>query len=287
MLISTCLTAFAVAPLVLPEVPSANGHAMALIAPPAATLVVEARPTAPAAARVSKGEKKKYEPVQIKTQDKLTLTANFYAPKKKGRAPAALLIHGAGSNALALNKSAEYLQRKGFAVLALDLRGHGESVSEKYEWATAADLGVKTRTWAYAMRDLEAATDYLRDLDNVHNSNLSLVGMGEGAVLAAKYALNDENTRAVAFIEPTPEIYGYNMMRDVCDLGGLPALIMATDKGRQQATRIKNAAAKANDGYEYVKLQTIKPKKADDLFSDTRLNSELAKFLQGEAFDKR
>jgi dienelactone hydrolase len=301
MLLTTCLTALAATPLALGEVQSQIGvtapDSTSSIAPVglaaeigaefADLLATSPSSPQPAPLKESKPEKKKkYEPVEFKTEDKLTIKANLYAPRKSGRVPAVLMVHDAGSNALSLDSVAQNLQRKGFAVLAVNLRGHGGSISEAYDWEKSTDPNVQAATWAFAMRDLEAATEYLRDLKNVHNSNLSVIGMGAGAVLAAKYAVNDENTRAVVLIEPKPEIYGYNMMRDVTDLGGLPAMIMTTDDGRSAATRIKNAAAKAHD-LDYVTLQPIKPKKSGDVFSDKRLNTELTKFLKEEALDKR
>lgn len=284
MFISTCLTALATTPLILTGAPSQPGTTSAIV-PSSAT----PGPTSPATAETKgkKADKQKYEQVQFKTEDKLTLHANFFAPKKKGRMPAVILVHDAGSNAESMTDTAESLQRKGFACLAIDLRGHGASIDAENDWSKLTDLDARARLWAFAMRDLKAASEYLRDLDNVHSSNLSVVGLGAGACLAAKHALNDENARAVAFIEPDPEIYGYNMMRDVNDLGGLPALIMTTDSGRSVANRIKNGAAKANGGDDFVKIQSLKPKKDGDLFSDKRLNTELVSFLKDEAMDKR
>ncbi|MFT7670385.1 MAG: alpha-beta hydrolase superfamily lysophospholipase [Planctomycetota bacterium] len=265
------MTALAALPLVLAS--GTTKQPIAISAPPT---LIEA-----------KIEKLKYEPVQFKTQDKLTLHAQFYAPSKKGRAPAVLLIHDEGKDADSMASVAESLMRKGFAVLSVDLRGHGESASESCDWSKITDLQVKAQTWTFAMRDLEAATGYLRDLKNVHNSNLSVVGVGAGAVLAARYAYRDENARAVVLIEPTAEIYGFNMLKDVSELGGLPVLIMSTSESRSESTRVKNAAAKANDGIDYVKLQTLKPKNEDDVFSDKRLATEMTKFLKSEAMDKR
>jgi len=268
MLLTTCLSALTAAPLVTPA-PTV----------PAASL--------PAPAPIVEAERVKFEEVEFATEDKLKIHARFYAPRKKGRAPAALLVHDAGSDAASMDSAAENLQRKGFAVLSIDLRGHGGSTSEELDWSKTGDETAQRQLWAYALRDLEAATAYLRDLDNVHSSNLSLVGMGAGGVLAARHATKDPNARAVALITPKPEIYGYNMMPDVVALGGLPVQMLVTSEERADATRIASAAAKASDGFEYVDVQVIKPKSASDVFSDKRVNTELAKFLREEAMDKR
>lgn len=261
------------------------------IAPAAAPSLhaTSALPT-PGATRASlepAAQKPKFELVEFKTEDKLTIRAHYYKPRKKGRAPAALLIHDAGSKAESFKKAAENLQRKGFAVLAINLRGHGESATGEMDWSKIDKPESRDQTWTYALRDLEAATDYLRGLDNVHNSNLSLVGMGAGGVLAARHATRDENARAVAVIAPQSEAFGFDMTEDLCELGGLPAMLFTTDATREAAKALQEKVIEANDGFECVEVQVIKPKTADDLFSDKRLNTELAKFLQQEAMDVR
>ena len=155
-------------------------------------------PASPASAPAAPEGKEKFEPIEYKASDKHVVHANFFAPrKKKGRAPAVLLVHDAGSDAKHLNSVAEALQRKGFAVLVPDLRGHGESVTETYDWTKTESVEDKAQTWTFSMRDLEASTEWLREQDNVHNSNLSVVGVGAGSVLAARYASRDVNVLAV------------------------------------------------------------------------------------------
>lgn len=231
--------------------------------------------------------KAKFENIEFMTRDKQTVHAEFYAPRKKGRAPAVLLVHDAGSSATSLHTLAEALQRKGFAVLIPNLRGHGASTTEKCDWTKAPNEEAKTLTWGFAMRDLEAASGFLREQKCVHNSNLSLVGVGAGSVLAARYAVRDENARAVAFIAPEVEVYGFNILKDINELGGLPVLLMSQKGGRQEANRIQAASTGANDGIEFVKIKSLKPKKAGDLFSDRRLASEVTKFLTEQTKPKR
>ena len=242
---------------------------------------------APLAAPVApKGTKAKVEEVEIKTQDKQALQASFYPSRKSGRAPAVLLVHDAGSDRSKFESTAESLQKRGFAVLALDLRGHGSSVTEDFNWIKAAEEE-QAKLWAFAMRDLDAATDFLRERDDVHNSNLSLVGVGAGAALATKYALRDENARAVVLIDPQPEAYGYDMYQDVYDLGGLPTMILAPSADRRQAERLQSAANEGNNGVEYVQFKVLKPKKGEGPLTDKRLPKNVTDFLRDEAMESR
>jgi pimeloyl-ACP methyl ester carboxylesterase len=230
--------------------------------------------------------KAKYEEVEIKTQDKQAISGSFYASKKSGRAPAVLLVHDAGSDRTIFDKVASSLQKRGFAVLSIDLRGHGSSVTESYNWIKASDED-HSKMWAFAMRDLDASTGFLRKRDDVHNSNLSLVGVGAGAALAVKYALRDENARAVVLVDPQPEAFGYDMYQDVFELGGLPTMIMAPKADRKQADRLQVAATKGNDGIEYVDVKVLKPKDGKGPLTDKRLPKEVSDFLRDEAMPGR
>ena len=241
-------------------------------------------PLAPLATATAEAEK--FEEVEIKTQDDQKLKADFYASKQSGRAPAVLLVHDAGSDRKQFEGLALSLQKRGFAILTLDLRGHGSSVNADYDWVKASDED-HVRMWAFAMRDLDAATAYLRDHDGVHNSNLSVVGVGAGAALAVKYALRDENARAVVLIDPRPEAFGYDMYKDVYDLGGLPTMIMAPSADRKQAERLQSAAHQGNNGIEYVDFKLLKPKKGEGPLTDKRLPKEVTDFLRDQAMPGR
>jgi dienelactone hydrolase len=282
MIKSTCLMALVVAPFALGEA-ATNGFSTQEQSSPATSF-----PARPASMmRRSEEGKAQFEAVTFETRDKQVIHAAFYAPRNKGRAPAALLVHDAGSDSKSLAEVAETLQRKGFAVLIPDLRGHGTSVSDTCNWSANKDDQAKMTAWTFTLRDLEASTDFLRNQDTVHNSNLSLVGVGAGSVLAARYAVRDENVRSIALIAPKAEIYGFNILKDINELGGLPVLIMSRQGDRKEASRIQNAATDANGGHEFIDVKVIKPKKENDLFSDKRLGGELSKFLEQEAMPRR
>lgn len=227
----------------------------------------------------------KSEVVAIQTRDKQELAANFYPPKAKGRAPAVLLIHDAGRDRTGFEAVAALLQKRGFAILAIDLRGHGGSKNELYDWTTTPEPD-REKLWSLAMRDLDAATKFLRNRADVHNSNLSLVGVGSGGALAVRYARDDVNTRAVILVDPRASSFGFDTYKDVVELAGLPTLLMVPSPGRQGAERLQTEAHKQNDGLQYVDIKSVKPKNGDPLV-DKRVASEVTAFLREEAMPKR
>lgn len=260
-----------------------GGSHPGLLAGPAFSSGADSEP-APVEAKADK--KIDVEEVQFATRDKLTLTADFYPPRGKGRAPAVLLIHDAGSNRKGFEDIAVKLQKAKFAVLALDLRGHGASVSEGFDWSRRADAD-KELLWTQALRDIQAATDFLRGRKDVHNANLSVVGVGAGAALAVRYALNEASVRAVVMISPQIEAYGFNMYKDVVGLEGLPTMILIQSKQREEAERMQAQAHKRNDGLEYVDIKALNPKDDEDPLSDKNIPRVVTKFLGDEAMPNR
>ena len=226
------------------------------------------------------------ETVRIVTRDKVALSGSYFAPRTRGKAkvPGAILVHDAGSNRAALAEMAVYLQKKGFGVLTLDLRGHGESVDEDLDWSKMEDKA-KESAWAFAGRDLTAAGSYLLGRKEIHAANLSLVGIGDGGALALRHAIDDDATRAVVLVGPSGEAQGFDMTEGICDLGGLPCLIVAPKDGRKLAEGMRDEGHDANDDYEYVTVQVMKSA-SDELMGDKRLNSSFSKWLTDEVMDK-
>ena len=226
------------------------------------------------------------EAVEITTRDNLSLQGSFYAPKKKGyRAPAALLVHGAGEDRTELEKIGTTLQKRGFAVLSIDLRGHGGSVTEEIDWSKMSDED-RERTWAYALRDLAAGATYLRSRDDVHTSNLSIVGVRSGSAIAARYAKSDENVRALVMVAPQANEMGFDISEDLNELGGMPTLILAAKEGRNLAERMQLAAHSANGDLEYVVVKALK-NETSEVLTDKRLNSELSGWLKDTVLPKK
>ncbi len=226
------------------------------------------------------------ESVRIVTRDKIALVASYFAPRaKRGtKSPGALLIHDAGSDRSALIGMALYLQKKGFGVLALDLRAHGDSASEGLDWGEM-QRGAQESAWAFSGRDLEAAASYLLGRPDIHSANLSLIGIGAGGALVLRHAIDDGAARAVVLVSPPENALGFDVNGSICDLGGLPCLIVAPKEGRTLAEKMQASGHNANDGYEYVTVQVMKTT-GDELLEDKRLNSSFSKWLTGEVMER-
>lgn len=218
------------------------------------------------------------EAIHLKTQDKLDIAATYFAPRSRsGKAPAAMLVHDAGGDQRQLQDVATYLQKKGFGVLVLDIRGHGSSIADRINWAATDDRQEREAIWTFAVRDLQAGAEFLRDRREIHASNLSVVGVGAGCTLAVRHALDDENTRAVVLVAPDSESYGFDLTTGVRELEGLPTLIVVPRDAREIASALRDAAQQ-EEGDDFVDIAVMKSDR-DGLLEDSRFRSEIASWL--------
>lgn len=227
------------------------------------------------------------ETVSIGTRDELELSASYFAPRnKKQLAPAALLVHDAGRSRAQLMTIAQRLWKSNFAVLVIDVRGHGGSRTESTDWTQLDEEG-QAKLWAIATRDLEAAASWLRKRKEVHSTNLNLVGAGAGCALAVRHAARDENVRAIALLAPAPEQFGFDVAGEIQDLGGLPTWIVSRKAERTATEAMVQEAHQASGGHPYIDLMFCSAKPEQEVVADKRATSQLVKWLKEKAFPRR
>src|SRR5262245_3026593 len=152
-------------------------------------------------------EKGRTDKVRFQTIDGVDLHGTFY-PSGKSNPPTVLLLHAVGENSKKKGwvHLAEELQKKGFAVLTFDFRGHGQSteiVEPNKFWEAppnrmymkhlgkGTSLTDKDITPGYApilCNDIAAARSFLdrmNDKGTCNASNLIVIGADTGASLGA------------------------------------------------------------------------------------------------------
>lgn len=221
------------------------------------------------------------ERVVLTTDDKQTLVATWWAPRGKQAVPGALLVHDAGGARTDLVEYGARLNKMGFAVLSIDLRGHGESADEDLDWSDL-DLPARERAWAFATRDVKAGAEYLRAQKSVHSASLVLIGYGSGTTLVARHAVRDENVRAVALLAPPTEpagMYGFQLAKDLDQLGGLPTYVSVSREGRDAILAMADAGQQSSGGTQFLTISVLKGAPID-LLTDTKEVSELGRWLK-------
>ncbi len=100
--------------------------------------------------------------------------AGWYIPGRNGKA--IIVLHGATDTRLGTLQHLRMLVQAGYAVLAYDARGHGESEGRalSYGWMGASDLG--------------GAVDFLRQQPGVNPSCIAALGISTGAMEALRAA---------------------------------------------------------------------------------------------------
>ena len=122
-----------------------------------------------------------YEEVAIPTADGVTLQG-WYVPSRNGAAIIAL--HGYNRNRADLLPYAEALADRGYGVLMLDLRAHGESSGEVFPVADPSP-------------DVEAAVAYLRDRPEVDSERIGALGRSIGGHAIIRAAAEDKAIKAL------------------------------------------------------------------------------------------
>ena len=132
----------------------------------------------PVAAAVSPGQD-----IRLVTQDGVSIAATF-RPGRDDRSPSVLFLHGVGASRQATAGNAAWLASLGYATLAIDFRGHGQS-----------DLTTRTFGIDEAV-DAQAAFDWLKHRQG--GAPVAVIGISLGG--AASLLGNNGPLRADALI---------------------------------------------------------------------------------------
>lgn len=144
-----------------------------------------------------------------------------------------VLVHSQGRDRSDWSTFAEKLSDHGFNVVALDLRGHGESSGP--EVLGEAD-------YAAMVQEVEAAAGYLRQKGA---QSVTVIGAKLGASLALHAGAGTEDVSNVVMLSPGLNVLGLKVSRALTDYGAKPILLVASDTdsgGSRAAEAIKQNA---------------------------------------------
>ena len=203
----------------------------------------QAAPSGPAAARGDAGAaaapaKKPRDPVEklsLETTDGVAIAAWHYrASGEASPPPVVILLHDLDGSHASVEPLAKELARRGIAVVAPDLRGHGASTTRQTPGGEETiearalkkpDLEVMTLTQGGRVRDqsavrgdIECVRNWIKqraDEGKLDIDRLFVVGSGLGCTLAAMWTINDaawpdlvagpqgRQVRGLVFVSPT------------------------------------------------------------------------------------
>ncbi|MBI2633627.1 MAG: alpha/beta fold hydrolase [Parcubacteria group bacterium] len=169
-----------------------------------------------------------YSIVQFRTKDGVRIAGTFYKPELIN-SPAVILAHQLGKTRRSMSPIARFLQKNGFAVLAIDLRGHGESIEK--DGSPLYYYRFKEDDFKKMTDDLEAAYVFLSQDVFVDKNKISVIGAGLGANVAYQFATFNEKVKSAILISPAVNYRGVKTLdlgKDY-DSGRLLGIIIAKD----------------------------------------------------------
>lgn len=157
--------------------------------------------------------------VTIEAVDGLELVGNFYLPTVESDEPAPAILmmhhHSSKKEAWLQSDAISPFLAAGYAVLAVDLRGHGES-GRRQDWELAFDDTQRWLTW-------------LGEQPAVNPEALSIVGASIGGDLGLNVMAEDERVRAIVVLSPAVEVQGITTADAVEAIAGRPVFLVTGD----------------------------------------------------------
>ncbi|MFH0982981.1 MAG: alpha/beta fold hydrolase, partial [Planctomycetota bacterium] len=138
------------------------------------------------------------------------------------------------------------LHEAGFAVLALDMRGHGESVQPATMRLRERVAQRDPALFNDMYQDVAAAYVWLAGKPNVDPSQFGLVGASVGCSVALDYATRDKSVDAVVCLTPGEKYLGVDSVEDIKAVGRRAMLLLTTEGERADS----DSLAKLNPGAE-------------------------------------
>jgi pimeloyl-ACP methyl ester carboxylesterase len=142
--------------------------------------------------------------VSFLTDDGVLIVGTYYSPSSwhQTSPKAVIVLHMLGRNRNDWNAFASTLSNRsnGFAVLSIDLRGHGESINQ--DGKTISFQSFTPTDFNRMVLDVKAAKHFLVSQKNMLPNNIAIVGASIGANIGLKYAASDPSIKAVVLLSP-------------------------------------------------------------------------------------
>ena len=181
-----------------------------------AAFVVQPFRAAPAAATGLDLHSAASQRVTLRTEDGVTIAAAWHETSTRP-APAVILVHMLGRSRQEWEGFAGHLAAEGIGVLAIDLRGHGESSGD-----AAGD-------YTSMLKDIAAARQHLAVRPDVVHGRIGIAGASLGANLAVLAAADDTAIVSLAMLSPSLEYRGLRSEVALRKYGRRPAFLVVSD----------------------------------------------------------
>jgi dienelactone hydrolase len=177
--------------------------------------------------------------VVIHASDGLELSGTLFSPEAQSPPwPGVILLHMIYGDNREWGEFPRQLTEAGYAVLALDMRGHGKTGGEM-DWDQARD-------------DLRRVYHYLSEIPDIDPARLAVIGASMGANMALGLASETPQMRAAGLLSPGLDYYHVTTADKLKDYGGRPLLILVSDEDGYAAESVRKLKELAEGEVELV-----------------------------------
>ena len=177
--------------------------------------------------------------ITIKSADGLEIAASFYAPwESEPPWPGVILLHMIYGSRADWEGPAQALAFAGYAVLSVDMRGHGDTGGE-------AD-------WTQTASDLKQVWQYFAERPEVDETRTAFIGASMGANMALWAAAEETGVRTVVLLSPGLSYFGVEADRALDDYIQRTLMIIASSEDTYSAESSQKLAWLAGDLAELV-----------------------------------
>lgn len=174
--------------------------------------------------------------VVLHTADGVEIKATYYPSQRPGSRPSVILLHMLNRTRRDWADFARALSDAGYAAVAIDLRGHGESTRGVGSWR---DFGPES--FRAMVEDVTAAHAYLREAPEADGGRLAVIGASIGANVALRYGAREPSVKTLVLLSPGLDYRGVATAEAMGAYGGRPVLIAASREdsySAQSCTRL-------------------------------------------------
>ena len=202
------------------------------------TETIETRENKGAAATSESGNGKN---ITLLTSDGVQLAAVFYTPESLNEdTDILILVHEAYRERSSWDDFSSAALENGYAVIALDLRGHGQSSGDPV-FDEAMD------------HDIDAVVDWISASPDLDEDRIAIVGASVGANLALRAGARHPQIQSLVLLSPGMSAWGIGVKDAILDYGRRPLLLVAAEGDAYPAKSVQRLN-ELGRGYDHVVL---------------------------------
>jgi len=154
---------------------------------------------------------------EIESADGLNLVGTIYTPAEMPPPwPGVILLHMLWGDRSSWEDFAQRLTAAGYAVLAVDMRGHGETGGAV--------------NWDVTGEDLDYVWDYFSARADIDDRRMAIIGASIGANMAILTGASEPATKTVVLLSPGLNYAGVKTLDPMIAYGERPVLIVASEE---------------------------------------------------------